>query len=71
MVFQQPVPFGGTVRGNLRVAAPGAADETLTAALGRARLEAGVLDREAGALSGGEAQRMCVARRSSRNQRCC
>lgn len=62
MVFQQPVPFGGTVRDNLLVAAPGADEGALAAALRRGRLPADLLDREAAGLSGGEAQRMCVAR---------
>ncbi len=62
MVFQQPVPFGGTVRDNLRVAAPGASDDAMAAALGRAHLPAAFLDRVASELSGGECQRVCLAR---------
>lgn len=62
MVFQQPTPFGGTVRDNLRVGAPGASDDALRAALARARLDGGFLDRRASELSGGESQRACLAR---------
>jgi putative ABC transport system ATP-binding protein len=62
MVFQQPVPFGGSVRDNLRVAAPEADTDELLAALERAELPGRFLERPAGDLSGGEAQRMCLAR---------
>ena len=60
MVFQQPALFGGTVRDNLTVA-EGAADRHAPA-LHRAGLDAGYLDRQADTLSGGEAQRVCLAR---------
>jgi UDP-glucose/iron transport system ATP-binding protein len=62
MVFQRPAPFPGTVRDNLHVADPGADEEALVAALLAARLDAAFLDRPADDLSGGEAQRMCLAR---------
>lgn len=62
MVFQQPVPFGGTVRDNLRVASPEASRQEMELALERAHLSAGFLDRDAGGLSGGESQRACLAR---------
>jgi putative ABC transport system ATP-binding protein len=62
MVFQRPAPFPGTVRDNLLVADPGAGDDHLAAALRDARLDARFLDRSADDLSGGEAQRMCLAR---------
>lgn len=62
MVFQRPAPFPGTVRDNMLVADPGADDATLAEALGLARLDAAYLDRSADELSGGEAQRMCLAR---------
>ena len=62
MVFQQPTPFGGTVRDGLRVGAPGADDDALRRALARAHLDAGFLDRRASELSGGESQRACLAR---------
>ena len=62
MVFQTPAPFPGTVRDNLLVADPGASDDDLVEALRAARLDAAFLDRPADDLSGGEAQRMCLAR---------
>jgi len=62
MVFQQPTPFGGTVRDNLRVAAPGAGEPAMRDALARAHLDAGFLERRASELSGGESQRACLAR---------
>jgi putative ABC transport system ATP-binding protein len=62
MVFQRPAPFPGTVRDNLRVADPVATDDTLIAALRGAGLGPVFLDRSADDLSGGESQRMCLAR---------
>ncbi len=62
MVFQAPVVFAGTVRENLHVAAPDATDDALADALRRVGLDAEVLDRVGDDLSGGEAQRMCIAR---------
>lgn len=62
MVFQRPTVFGGTVRDNLAVAAPDASDGDMVDALARAELPGAFLDREAAELSGGEAQRACVAR---------
>ena len=62
MVFQQPTPFGGTVRDNLRVAAADADDDRMARALERAHLSRAFLDRPAGELSGGESQRACLAR---------
>ena len=62
MVFQRPAPFPGTVRDNLRVADPVATDGALLAALGGAGLPPAFLDRSADDLSGGESQRMCLAR---------
>lgn len=61
MVFQRPVPFAGTVADNLRVARPDATDADLDAALARVGLD-GLSGRTADDLSGGEAQRMCLAR---------
>lgn len=61
MIFQRPAPFPGTVRDNLCVAAP--VDEaTAIAVLERAGLDRGFLHRQADELSGGESQRMCLAR---------
>ena len=62
MCFQRPTPFPGSVRDNLRAADPGASDEQMTATLARVALTGSWLDRDATALSGGEAQRMCLAR---------
>lgn len=66
MVFQRPTPFPGTVADNLRVAWPDASHDEMTEALTRAALSTGSadswLERDATALSGGEAQRVCLAR---------
>lgn len=62
MVFQRPTPFPGSVRENLLVADPDADEPALEAALERAALPARFLDRVADDLSGGETQRMCLAR---------
>lgn len=62
MVFQRPTLFGGTVRDNLAVGAPGAGDGRYHAVLEQAHVPAGFLDRPAAQLSGGEAQRVCLAR---------
>ncbi len=62
MVFQRPTLFAGTVRDNLLVADPAATEEEMVEALGRARLPASFLDRDGDLLSGGEAQRACLAR---------
>ena len=62
MVFQRPAPFPGTVRDNLAVALGESDDDRFADALARAGLDADFLDRRADDLSGGEAQRMCLAR---------
>lgn len=62
MCFQRPTPFAGTVADNLRVADPGASEARMAETLERVALAGSWLDREATALSGGEAQRMCLAR---------
>jgi len=62
MVFQRPTLFPGTVRDNLLVADPAADDAAMRAALERAHLPTSFLDRDADSLSGGEAQRACLAR---------
>lgn len=62
MCFQRPTPFPGTVADNLRAADPDASDAQMTETLARVALTGSWLDRDAMALSGGEAQRMCLAR---------
>jgi putative ABC transport system ATP-binding protein len=62
MVFQRPTPFPGTVRENLLVARPDATPDQLEGALARAALPMGFLGRVADDLSGGEQQRVCLAR---------
>jgi putative ABC transport system ATP-binding protein len=62
MVFQAPVLFPGTVADNLRIARPAGGDAALPGLLEHAGLDAGFLERDAATLSGGEAQRACLAR---------
>ena len=62
MVFQRPTPFPGTVADNLAVAHPTAGAGELTTALARVALDPALLTQEARTLSGGELQRMCLAR---------
>jgi putative ABC transport system ATP-binding protein len=62
MVFQRPVVFAGTVLDNLRLAVPGLEPGDAIESLERCGLDTALLDREADQLSGGEAQRMCLAR---------
>jgi len=62
MVFQRPTPFAGTVRDNLQIAEPALTDHAAVLALERVGLAPPFLDRDARELSGGEAQRICLAR---------
>ena len=62
MVFQRATLFAGTVRDNLLVAQPSATEDQLLSALELVALTPSFLDRDGGALSGGEAQRACLAR---------
>jgi putative ABC transport system ATP-binding protein len=62
MVFQRPTPFAGTVADNLRVGAPGLGDGEVGSLLARVGLDGSFAGRDARGLSGGEAQRVCLAR---------
>ena len=62
MVFQRPTLFGGTVRDNLAVALPGATEEAMRDVLDRVGLPTELLSSAGDTLSGGEAQRVCLAR---------
>jgi UDP-glucose/iron transport system ATP-binding protein len=62
MVFQRPTPFPGSIADNLAVAHPHASTEELSTALRRVALAPGLLGQDARTLSGGELQRMCLAR---------
>lgn len=62
MVFQRPTLFAGTVRDNLLVADPTLPEERCAEALERVGLARTFLDRVGDDLSGGEAQRACLAR---------
>ena len=66
LVLQTPVLFEGTVRDNLSLRAMKVAldcsESRLCETLAEVGLEAGVLDREAATLSGGEKQRVTIAR---------
>ncbi len=62
MVFQRPTPFAGTVIENLRVARGDLTPADATSLLERVALDGSFLDRPAHELSGGEAQRLCLAR---------
>ncbi len=62
MVFQAPVPFPGTVLDNLRAVTPDLSTDAAAGLLRRVGLDPARLDRSADSLSGGEAQRMVVAR---------
>ena len=66
LVLQTPVLFEGTVRENLMVHAPGvtldSSESRLREMLGEVGLDAALLDRDAAMLSGGEKQRVTIAR---------
>ena len=62
LLMQRPTPFPGTVLDNLRAGAPGLAAEAATALLARVGLPETFLDRDVDGMSGGEAQRVCLAR---------
>lgn len=62
MVFQKPVLFPGTIRDNLAEANGILSTADCHAILDRVALDRGLLNRNADELSGGEAQRACLAR---------
>ncbi len=66
LVMQTPVLFEGSVRDNLRLRPTGArgdfSEARLAHALADVGLDPGLLDRDAGTLSGGEKQRVAIAR---------
>ena len=62
LLQQQPTPFPGSVLDNLRVGRADVSADEAVALLARSGLEAGFLHRDATGLSGGEAQRVCLAR---------
>lgn len=62
MGFQRATPFPGTVADNLRTAHPQASEARMREVLAAVALGGSWLDRDATALSGGEAQRVCLAR---------
>ena len=62
MVFQKPTVFAGTVADNLRTADPRLSDSDAAALLTRVGLPVDALNRVADTMSGGEAQRLCLAR---------
>jgi ABC-type methionine transport system ATPase subunit len=66
LVMQTPVLFEGTVQDNLGIRPAGTpgdfSDQSLTRALTEVGLETGFLERDAATLSGGEKQRVTIAR---------
>lgn len=62
MIFQAPVRFPGTVADNLRTVRPDLSDADAHASLVQVGLAPTLLERSADVLSGGEAQRLVVAR---------
>jgi putative ABC transport system ATP-binding protein len=62
MIFQTPVIFDGDVRANLGYGLNGVPAAQLEAALEASALSTSFMDRDASALSVGQAQRVCIAR---------
>jgi putative ABC transport system ATP-binding protein len=62
LLQQQPTLLGETVREDVATARPDLTDEEAVALLERAGLDGAFLARETDSLSGGEAQRVCLAR---------
>ena len=67
MVFQRPTPFPGSVMENLSVGDPELNETQAVTLLERVGLAADLLTRDALLLSGGEAQRVCLARALATN----
>lgn len=61
-VAQRPALFPGSVLANLREADPSLSVEAAERSCARVHLQPDVLEQEARSLSGGEAQRLCLAR---------
>jgi putative ABC transport system ATP-binding protein len=65
LILQRPVVFEGSLRDSLSVrprGSPAPSDALLASLLDAVGLPGFGLDRDAGALSGGEQQRLCLAR---------
>ena len=62
MVFQAPTVFAGSALDNLRAADPHLDAAGAASLLSRVGLPTNLIDREADTMSGGEAQRLCLAR---------
>ncbi len=62
MVFQRPVMFAGSVADNLRVADSDVSPSGMNEVLVQVGLDGSMLERTGDDLSGGEAQRVCIAR---------
>lgn len=62
MVFQRPTTFPGTVLDNLRAVATDLTRAAAVELLDRAALDGSLVDQQADSLSGGEAQRLAIAR---------
>jgi putative ABC transport system ATP-binding protein len=62
MVFQHPATFPGSVLANLQAACPELSVQGAEQLCDRVSIKRELLDREADSLSGGEAQRMVIAR---------
>jgi putative ABC transport system ATP-binding protein len=62
MIFQRPTLLEGTVEDNLKTADPDATTAQLHAVLDRVEVNAAMLDRDGAELSGGEQQRVAIAR---------
>ena len=62
LVAQQPVLLAERVAGELRIGQPQLSDQSIEGLLGRVGLASGFAKRRSAELSGGEAQRVCLAR---------